>query len=156
MKQGWQCQKIHKQGLQGLRITSTIHPYPCFLSSRAHTYYYMGHMHAGMENQYMDQYQNNNIATLYILNHECMMLFIEKSSNIARKEYRICIIFRELEIRQAYIIVYSHLNIARIIVVCTLFAGYRHLILYILTNFQVSERLHRGSEFLILISQVTP
>ena len=39
----------------------------------------MGHMHAGMENQYMDQYQN--IATLYILNQECMMLFIEKSKH---------------------------------------------------------------------------
>ena len=43
-------------------------------------YMYMGHMHAGMENQYMpDQYQN--IATLYILNQECMMLIIEKSNN---------------------------------------------------------------------------
>ena len=81
----------------------------------------MGHMHAGMENQYMDQYQNN-IATLYILNQECMMLFIEKSSNIARKEHRIHIIFRELEIRQAYIIVYSHLNIARIIVISVLYS----------------------------------
>ena len=28
-------------------------------------------------NQYMDQYQN--IATLYILNQECIMLIIEKS-----------------------------------------------------------------------------
>ena len=29
-------------------------------------------MHAGIENQYMDQYQN--IVTLYILNQECVML----------------------------------------------------------------------------------
>ena len=39
----------------------------------------MGHMHAGMENQYcilMDQYQNK--VTLYILNQKCM-IFIEKS-----------------------------------------------------------------------------
>ena len=41
---------------------------------------YMGRMHAGMENQYMDQYQNNILATLYILNQECMRLIIEKAS----------------------------------------------------------------------------
>ena len=34
-------------------------------------------MHAGMENQYMDLYQI--MATLYILNQECMMLIIEKT-----------------------------------------------------------------------------
>ena len=40
--------------------------------------------HAGMENQYcipMDQYQNNIIAILYILNQKCMILIIEKSKH---------------------------------------------------------------------------
>ena len=42
-----------------------------------HILYYMGHMHAGMENQYMDQYQNT--AKLCILNQDCMILTIEES-----------------------------------------------------------------------------
>ena len=48
-----------------------------------HTQLYMGHMHAGMENQYrkpMDQYQNNiAILKIYILTQKCVVLIIEKS-----------------------------------------------------------------------------
>ena len=46
----------------------------------------------------MDQYQNNNIATLYILNQECMMLIIEKSKHrdvaivdVIRYPYKPCL-----------------------------------------------------------------
>ena len=64
-------------------ITYHIHYTSLRVAVHTHTILYMGHMHAGMENQYMDQYQNNIIATLYILNlnQECMMLIIEKSKH---------------------------------------------------------------------------
>ena len=60
--------------------------------------YYVGHMHAGMENQYripMDQYQNNIIVTLYIQNQKCMILIIEKSKrrDVIRYPYKSCLHF---------------------------------------------------------------